>query len=182
MPGIASTAIKSKELFLCGWTNDRGFCNTHSLRKLVKGDRQQWSAKRFSLGSRTTVFLRSFSGGTLVFAFVIIDGYPLSDDDVTKTDSNPVFTLIVNNYIWLVASLPLWKIRLRQLGLSFWIYGTNKYAKPPSIDWLKGKITGNSHSSCENLWFHVDFPFFVKPLTPTKSWSVSLGTLRHKYL
>ena len=29
---------------------------------------------------------------------------------------------------------------------------------PPSIDWFKGKITGTSHVSWENLWFTVDFP------------------------
>ena len=28
-----------------------------------------------------------------------------------------------------------------------------------SIDWFKGKITGTSHISWENLWFPVDFPF-----------------------
>ena len=28
-----------------------------------------------------------------------------------------------------------------------------------SIDRLKGKITGTSHMSWENLWFPVDFPF-----------------------
>ena len=27
-----------------------------------------------------------------------------------------------------------------------------------SIGWFKGKITGNSHMSWENLWFPVDFP------------------------
>ena len=27
-----------------------------------------------------------------------------------------------------------------------------------SIDWFKGKITGKSHISWENLWFPVDFP------------------------
>ena len=27
-----------------------------------------------------------------------------------------------------------------------------------SIGWFKGKITGNSHISWENLWFPVDFP------------------------
>ena len=27
-----------------------------------------------------------------------------------------------------------------------------------SIDWFKGKITGKSHISRENLWFPVDFP------------------------
>ena len=28
----------------------------------------------------------------------------------------------------------------------------------PSIDWFKGKITGSSHISWENLWFPIDFP------------------------
>ena len=27
-----------------------------------------------------------------------------------------------------------------------------------SIDWFKGKISGKSHISWENLWFPVDFP------------------------
>ena len=27
-----------------------------------------------------------------------------------------------------------------------------------TIDWFKGKITGKSHISLENLWFPVDFP------------------------
>ena len=27
-----------------------------------------------------------------------------------------------------------------------------------SIDWFKGKLTGKSHDSWENLWFPVDFP------------------------
>ena len=27
-----------------------------------------------------------------------------------------------------------------------------------SIGWFRGKITGNSHISWENLWFPVDFP------------------------
>ena len=27
-----------------------------------------------------------------------------------------------------------------------------------SIDWFKGKNTGKSHISWENLWFPVDFP------------------------
>ena len=27
-----------------------------------------------------------------------------------------------------------------------------------SIDWFKGKITGKSHISWENLWFLVDVP------------------------
>ena len=27
-----------------------------------------------------------------------------------------------------------------------------------SIDWFKGKITGKSNISWENLWFPVDFP------------------------
>ena len=31
-------------------------------------------------------------------------------------------------------------------------------ARHGSIGWFKGKITGKSHISWENLWFPVDFP------------------------
>ena len=34
-----------------------------------------------------------------------------------------------------------------------------------SICWFNGKITGKSHISWENLWFPVDFPLVVNPLT-----------------
>ena len=34
----------------------------------------------------------------------------------------------------------------------------NPWAVHESIDWFKGKNTGKSHSSWENLWFPVDFP------------------------
>ena len=30
--------------------------------------------------------------------------------------------------------------------------------KALSSDWSKGKLTGKSHISLENLWFPVDFP------------------------
>ena len=42
---------------------------------------------------------------------------------------------------------------------SIYIIITLKYFQNhDSIDWFKGKITGKSHISWENLWFPVDFP------------------------
>ena len=45
-----------------------------------------------------------------------------------------------------------------------------------TIDWLKGKITGKSHVSWENLWFPVDFFPSTNPLIFTSSFT-SLGEL-----
>ena len=42
---------------------------------------------------------------------------------------------------WLVCGHTMWRLR-----------------KYPSIHWFKGKITGKSNISWENLWFPVDFP------------------------
>ena len=36
-----------------------------------------------------------------------------------------------------------------------------------TIDWFKGKIAGKSHISRENLWFPVDSPLVVNPLSVT---------------
>ena len=56
---------------------------------------------------------------------------------------------------------------------------------PESIDWFKGKITGKSHISWENLWFPVVFPLsqpidrecdfaypqYTRPLQNLNTWS-----------
>ena len=51
-----------------------------------------------------------------------------------------------------------------------------------SIDWFKGKITGKSHISWENLWFPVDVPL-SQPIESTflnhSDWS-SLHLFKHQ--
>ena len=69
---------------------------------------------------------------------------------------------------WLVVGPTPLKIWVRQLGWLFhsqlngniqvMFQSTNQKMKSQSINWFKGRITGKSHISWENLWFPVDFP------------------------
>ena len=43
-----------------------------------------------------------------------------------------------------------------------------------SIDWFKGKITGDSHISWENLWFPVDFP--LSQAIDTRNFDPEIGS------
>ena len=47
------------------------------------------------------------------------------------------------------------------------------------IDWFNGTFTRKSHISWENLWFPVDFPFFVIPLNLPCTKRISARHLIH---
>ena len=46
---------------------------------------------------------------------------------------------------------------------------------PSSLDWFKGKMTGKSHISWENLWFSVEFP--LSQPTDIRCWNFPTNSL-----
>ena len=54
--------------------------------------------------------------------------------------------------------LVMMKSQRRSCRVNSWTLTLGRIITFHSIDWFKGKITGNSHISWENLWFPVDFP------------------------
>ena len=91
--------------------------------------------------------------------------------------------IITHHFIRLVVSTPLKNIDSSIGMMTFPMYGNIKvmFQSPPtshliyqflvvSIDWFKGKITGTSHFSWENLWFPVDSMAFATFTTSPSKW------------
>ena len=111
------------------------------------------------LGRLITALFHNQSNMIYPLYFDIFDTYPAKSNDWLLTVQYSIFSIytnphinhqlssISNNfwclktlhiYIWLVVYLPLWKIRVRQLGWFFPIYGKSKKwcSKPPTTYYI----------------------------------------------